>query len=111
MTDEQIIKALKCCGNWESDESCDECPENTYGFGCAQKMAKHSLDLINRQKAEIERLQIKNKTLTEITKNYDWKFEKAKSEAIKEFADKGELIHDVHLIIDHVKKEMVGDDK
>ena len=36
--------------------------------------------------AEIERLNIRNKALTAITKNYDWKFKKAKSEAIKEFA-------------------------
>lgn len=56
MTDNEIIKALEGCGNWESDKTCDECPANTYGFGCAHKMAKHSLDLINRQKTEIERL-------------------------------------------------------
>ena len=56
MTDEQIIKALECCAYWESDKSCEDCPENTYGFGCGNKLAKHSLDLINRQKAEIEEL-------------------------------------------------------
>ena len=54
MTDEQIVKALECCANWESDKSCEDCPANTYGFGCANKRAKYSLDLINRQKAEIE---------------------------------------------------------
>ena len=39
-------------------------------------------------KAEIERLNIRNKALTDITKNYDWKFAKAKSEARKEFAER-----------------------
>ena len=39
-------------------------------------------------KAEIERLNIRNKTLTAIIKNYDWKFAKAKSEAIKSFAER-----------------------
>ena len=72
MTDEQIIKALECS------------PLNDIG-GCRKKDA---LDLINRQKAEIERLNIRKKALTDITKNYDWKFAKAKTEAIKEFAER-----------------------
>jgi hypothetical protein len=42
-------------------------------------------DEITEQKAEIENLQIRNKTLTDISQNYDWKFAKAKSEARKEF--------------------------
>jgi Na+-translocating ferredoxin:NAD+ oxidoreductase RnfC subunit len=41
---------------------------------------------IEKQTAEIERLNIRNKALTAITKNYDWKFAKVKVEAIKEFA-------------------------
>lgn len=56
MTDDEIMKALECCAYWESDKSCEDCPENTYGFGCGNKLSKHSLDLINRQKSEIERL-------------------------------------------------------
>ena len=41
--------------------------------------------------AEIEKLQIRNKTLAAITKNYDWKFANAKYEAIKEFAERLKL--------------------
>lgn len=51
MTDNEIIKALECC----SKGDCDNCPNN-YG-SCCYRLAKKSLDLINRQKAEIEKLQ------------------------------------------------------
>ena len=54
MTDEQIIKALECC----ADDSVIRCKECLYGvsiFSCRQmQLKKDSLDLINRQKAEIE---------------------------------------------------------
>lgn len=56
MTDDEIIKALELCGNLESVEFCDECPANTLGLGCGHKLSKQALNLINRQKAEIERL-------------------------------------------------------
>lgn len=79
MTDAEILKALEGCSNWESDKTCDECPANTYGFGCAHKMAKHTLDLINRQEAEIERLRHSIKLLEKDVKG-------AKDEGAKEFA-------------------------
>ena len=65
---------------------------------------KCALDLINRQQAEIERLNIRNKALTDITKNYDWKFAKIKAEAIKEFAERLSLDIQRHLMPN------VGDD-
>lgn len=51
MTDNEIIKALKCCGR----ENCFGCP---YHGKCHQgnPMIKDALDLITRQQAEIERL-------------------------------------------------------
>ena len=63
MTDNDIIKALECCGC--DNYQCDNCP---YAYKTCT-VYKDSIDLINRQKAEIERL-------------------KALAEAIKEFADK-----------------------
>ncbi len=83
MTDNEIIKALECCCVSE----CDECPYDEQ-TACVEIMKEGALALINRQKAEVERLNIRNKVLTAITKNYDWKFAKAKSEAIKEFAER-----------------------
>ena len=55
MTDEQIIKALECCVSNNLD-SCDDCPIKIECFTETVDCKKEALDLINRQKAEIERL-------------------------------------------------------
>ena len=59
MTDNEIIKALECCllSNKQQVEQCAECPmDETPCTVCQNLLAYHALDLINRQKAEIERL-------------------------------------------------------
>ena len=59
MTDEQIIKALEICSDKliiSCPDDCpfyDECEEDLY------VLKRQALDLINRQKAEIERLKKK----------------------------------------------------
>ena len=53
MTDNEIIKALECCAK----SSCKNCPENCGSAMCLKNLVIDSLDLINRQKAEIERLE------------------------------------------------------
>ena len=68
MTDEQIIKALECC---IYDTTCQECPYNKLST-CIEVRHKNLLGVINRQKAEIDRL--------------EQELEQAKLEAIKEFA-------------------------
>lgn len=98
MTDNEIIKALECCVYWESDKSCEDCPENTYGFGCGNKLAKHSLDLINRQKAEIEGLNIELQSMRSAANSYKTHYETAKSDAIKEFA---------HFVIDRSRNGVI----
>lgn len=60
MTDEQIIKALECCATDETDD-CFQCPYDNIVYkpgngGCVNRCRKDALDLINRQKVEIERL-------------------------------------------------------
>lgn len=56
MTDEQIIKALKYC--LEQEVHCKGCPYEEYSKkDCTYRLYKDTLDLINRQKTEIERLQ------------------------------------------------------
>lgn len=100
MTDNEIIKALECCIN----DDCDNCPD-TFG-NCEHNAMRNALDLINRQKAEIEELQTDGETLAisllnarkEIERLKDRNVElwgenrvackKAKSEAIKEFAER-----------------------
>ena len=54
MTDNEIIKALECCNGW--DGRCLNCPLNREGTNCKEKLNSYALDLINRQKLEIEKL-------------------------------------------------------
>lgn len=97
-TDEQIITALRVC---IEGSSCKECPINpnhgNYGY-CTNLALTHALNLINRQRAEIERLQNECDQAWEehsdIQIKYDLLFdeakaliEKSKAEAVKEFAE------------------------
>lgn len=97
MTDNEIIKALECCICSTSRNDCENlnCPA-CQEIGCCfmnrsteyypesliQEIGKSVLDLINLQKAEIERLKHR-KTELQI-RNQELQHEK--SEAIKEFA-------------------------
>ena len=61
MTDNEIIKALECCKKAKLNQDCLDlkCPFSTK-YGCnidSEDLRNEALDLINRQKAEIERLQ------------------------------------------------------
>ena len=88
MTDNEIIKAMQCVtGN---DVSCSECAyQKALPFPSCRKMcAKNALDLINCQKAEIERLEkelMKCKLEKEMLYNLGTEI---KTVAIKEFADR-----------------------
>lgn len=53
MTDNEIIKALECC-DFADIKACEECPLY-HTFDCSFVIIDKSLDLINRQNAEIER--------------------------------------------------------
>ena len=59
MTDNEIIKALECVSDKKLGD-CNVCPLNDYDGDCAWIIVEHALDLINRQKAEIERLNNKH---------------------------------------------------
>ena len=82
LTDNEIIKALECCCGTAHD-SCRDCPYDD--IGCEDKLEKDALDLINRQKAEIERLQ---KQLKEGIDLSDSVVKIFKAEVIKGFANK-----------------------
>ena len=58
MTDNEIIRALECY-NLQKNGDCPECPLRYSGdwWVCSEIILKNALDLINRQKAEIARLQ------------------------------------------------------
>ena len=127
MTDNEIIKALECC----VDCNCEECP--CYKKVCGQKRCteideEEILNLINRQKAEIESLS--DNLIVERTRreNAVSAYHEAKTKAYKEFAKRlktalsGKIvirgIHDeeetdldsaeVWQVIDNLAKEMIG---
>lgn len=57
MTDNEIIKALECC-IFDDVKECDNCPyyDKETEIYCVNDLLKDALNLINRQKAEIESL-------------------------------------------------------
>lgn len=79
MTDEQIIKSLECCNRIGG--SCNDCPLYCGVSSCIKNLTLNALDLINRQKAEIGRLQTRNDELNILNKT-------VAQEAIKEFAER-----------------------
>ena len=107
MTDNEIIKTLECCIN----NKCSNCPQRK--MACSETVAmENALDLINRQKAEIERLK-SYKNLYEDLKAENLETIKAikncKAEAIREFAErlcKGRVSNDPVVIA--VKVELKG---
>lgn len=130
-TDEEITKALQCCS--EPCAECDECPLYCIGANCSSfELQRYALDLINRQKVEVERLKSKNEILS---RNADNAFQEGlnecrelfepeiKSEAYKELVEKLEneincrttlsreqdknVIHIMHNLL----KEMVGEEE
>ena len=124
MTDEQIIKALECCK--DPMASCDECFLVNADRSCERTLMGNALDLINRQKAEIERL---NKVLetnivfcgsrangksSRILGLVEDSIAMIQEDAIKEFAEEcRRLAFDrLYISIDEINnlvKEMVGD--
>lgn len=121
MTDKNIIKALECCIN----DDCDNCPD-TFG-NCEHNAMRNALNLINRQQEEIERLKIENQSLRGAANSYKLHYNEAKTEAVKEFADRLKALDrlDVDVsygygrehyteaiavnLIDNLIKEMAGD--
>lgn len=110
MTDDEIIKGLERTASW----ACDECKfhgEMCDGDKCEKVIAENTLDLINRQKAEIKRLQKNIDGLNIFTTNH---MKVIRLQAIKEFADRlkkrfylsaGRCVVEVYHI-DNLVKEM-----
>ena len=111
MTDKEIIKALECCsvGTFACDEQCPcfHSKSNLKISSCRFELICDALDLINRKKAEIEALVAGQETLQKY-------IEKARAEAIKEFAEKLKKLMELESVIynshiDNLVKEMVGE--
>ena len=124
MTDNEIIKALECCSYYDV---CLNCP--CFSFcGCTPELLESALDLINRQKAEIERLnRILNTDVVvfrggrgngkseTIKKIIEARVDAIRAKAYKECIEKAkEILHNycIELVdddLDNLVKEMVGD--
>lgn len=94
MTDEQIIKALEYCSTDVRESTCPKCAFYKQ-HKCSTLMLNEVSDLINRQKARIKELEEKISYLEESIdysrKEYNsllQKLQQAKSEAIKDFAER-----------------------
>lgn len=127
-TDEQIIEALKCCIAQENCEevSCEICPYDKV-YDCKEVMLKNVLDIFNRKNAENERLKAKilvkdniNDYNTAQLRIAREELRTAKSNAIKEFAERLKAISDSRPLydelvyideIEEVVKEMTEEEK
>ena len=96
MTDNENKKDLESY----KTSNCDECPFYGVKEDCEVELPEEALNLINRQKAEIERLRAERDKEHQYTMHYARMCAKAKSEAIKEFAERFEKkIKDVKFTI------------
>ena len=88
MTDNEIIKALSICYDYNSSDGCEKCPYYGKWLSCGELKAKDALDLINRQKAEIERYKNECFGLSTERDAYKDVLDEAVEGAIKEFAER-----------------------
>lgn len=127
-TDEEIIKAVECCS--EPCCVCDECPLYCVGVNCSSfELHRYALDLINRQKSEIDSLRADLKRVCAERDAHICTNNFIKSEAVKEFSERlKSLVNQHHYMlanihnsrdfgmftvgfeqaIDNIVKEMVG---
>ncbi|MBQ2388732.1 MAG: hypothetical protein II305_01635 [Clostridia bacterium] len=127
LSDDEIKKALECC----STASCisNKCHyEKLHDIPtCTTKLTKDALDLINRQNAEIERLESLSQRLgndVDLKLKYIYELEEklktAKAEAYKECIEKVKseinkhsygVLHKtvINFKLDNLLKEMMGD--
>lgn len=92
MTDSEIIKALECCQgrNGWGDPKCYECPfdGSNPNIGCRKHLLNKTVDLINRQKAWIEKLDKENEEQHQAILIALRRMGEIRAEAIKEFAER-----------------------
>lgn len=135
LTDEDVVEGLERCISTTTAEACVGCPFNKQNLCNKDQWAleRYALDLIKRQKSEIERLKSANdekfrqwdmlaeKTKTHYANLYNEAKDKLKAEAYKEFAEKlkdaampylrGGKYYEIITTrcIDTLLKEMVGE--
>lgn len=84
MTDNEIVKALEICGS--NGYACEECLY--VGKGSCRQLTLDALALINRLKAEIERLEKAIEVVDFMEELREKQLKRAKADAVKEFAER-----------------------
>ena len=129
MTDNEIIKALECCG--KPYNICVECPMPNNikdDCRCNEQLAKYALDIINRRQAEIEQWKEEANKYQNLWCTAVDDIEKVKAKVVKDFAErlKENISDDCHIVsdegeyvgydcddvihcIDNLVKEMIGE--
>lgn len=87
LTDEQIVKALELCTTIKTSEACDECPFKRKCRDDNDILEKEALNLINRQKANIDNLNIELKAMRGSANSYKKLYEDSQKEVKKVRAD------------------------
>ena len=130
LPDSEIVKALEICSKYECARDCKECPlKSNCDVNVLETLA---LDLINRQKEEIEGLKKELAKPILATKDLKVSFERIyrigeekalvqalKAEAYKEFVERLKKLQYLSIVdmvvstkeIDNLLKELVGDSK
>ena len=128
MIDKEIISSLEVIA---TTGNCDECKIRNVKWGtcnCSQITANAALDLVKRQKSEIEELEKVLNGQDQLVNALNKCYYQAKSKAIKKFVERlKEKISDCHIIsdgeycgfdcgdiyecIDNVLKEMVDEEE
>ena len=127
MTDKEIIKALECCGGENYEDTCPKCPIRS-DENCNCNLAKYSLDLINHQKAEIDKMKAivdqsdtNCRRVINLIGGYERQVETARAEAVKDLIEKlteeykeytladSVSIDRIFLSIKHIARRMVGE--
>ena len=137
LTDKDVIEGLERCISTTTDKACAGCPFNKQNLCDIDQwvLERYALDLINRQKSEIERLKSANdekfrqwdmlaeKTKTHYADLYNEAKDKLKAEACKEFAERlngkaqiADCFNSYSMVvgthfIDNLLKEMVGEEE
>ena len=110
MTDNEIIKSLECCADHDNIDACDDCPCLK---GKCISTTPYILDLINRQKAEIEKSRENNKAIMQTLADVRESVVKEFAERLKAKINNPQCPWEDFPIresdIDEVMKEMVGD--
>lgn len=116
MNEKDILKALEC--HQSARPNCAECPFHKRPEDCLESLQRDALELIKSQQTEIKRL---NTNMDSMVAEHSRLIANAKSEAIKEFAEKLKDVFvtvdgtfecsEVEEHIDNLVKEMTGGDE